>query len=50
MVDIKLLPHTFATFCDVDERVVIVGVSGGCRLLIFVVVVFLFGLSLVLNV
>lgn len=47
---VRLVPHIFATFCDVGEGVVVVGVDGFCRRVIFVVVVFLFGLWLVLNV
>ena len=47
---VRLVPHIFATFCDVGEGVVVVGVDGFCRRVIFVVVVFLFGLWLILNV
>ena len=50
MVGVRLVPHRFDAFWNVDERVVVVGVDEGYRWLIFVVVVFLLGLWLVLNI
>ena len=50
VVGVRLVPHIFAAFCDVVEEVVVVGESRGFRWVVFVVVVFFFGLWLVLNV